>query len=84
MRESGAELLGLHTAELCTVLPAQARALQNTRNQNSMRHVSRFVLNRPNIPNLALEASFGEMDEEWKYALTHGLFDNALSPAWIM
>jgi hypothetical protein len=30
MRESGAELLGLHAAKLYTVLPAQIRVLQNT------------------------------------------------------
>jgi hypothetical protein len=81
MRESGAELLGLHTAELYTVLPAQARALQNTEKQNAVLHVSRFVLHGPNIPYFAFEESFTELDEVRKYGLTSGSFDNALSPA---
>lgn len=78
MRESGAELLGLHTAELHTVLPAEARALQNKRTKcNVMRQESRFALRRLHGLILAMGVSLREGDEDWKDLLIVCLSENA-------
>ena len=67
MRESGAELLGLHTAELYTVLPAEARALQNRRmTRKRMRRTAWLELRRSYTPNLRMKIRKSEENDQWK------------------
>ena len=77
MRESGAELLGLHTAELYTVLPAEARALQNTRMTcKRMRRAAWLELRRSYRPNPRMKVCKSEENEEWKGLRSVSLSDN--------
>jgi len=77
MRESGAELLGLHTAELYTVLPAEARALQNTRMTcKRMGCAAWLELRRSYRPNLRMKVCMTEESEQWKELHSVGSFDN--------
>ena len=84
MRESGAELLGLHTAELYTVLPAEARDLQNTRmTRKRMRRAAWLELRRSYRPNLRMTLCMSEESEQWKRLRNVSLSDNTETSALV-
>jgi len=84
MRESGAELLGLHTAELYTVLPAEARVLQNTRMTcKCMRRAAWLELRRSYRPNLRMKIRKNEENEQWKGLRSVSLSDNIETSALV-
>jgi hypothetical protein len=84
MRESGAELLGLHTAELYTVLPAEARALQNKRMTfKRMRRAAWLELRRSYRPNLGMKVRKSEENEQWKGLRSVSLSDNMETSALV-
>jgi len=85
MRESGAELLGLHTAELYTVLPAEARALQ--KHENDMQAYAAWSEVRTTETLHAKPEDKGTLretqNEQWKGPRSVSLSDNMEHLPWL-